>query len=212
MCRVFNDWGLLRLVATGMPGVMLERTQSGVRRYKLEGSGDFRSPECVALLQEADIVTTNPPFSLFRDYFGLLAAHGKRFLIVGPLNAVKYQSVFPMIKSGDAWLGAGQLKGFLMPDGGYADIGNARWFTNIGKNDRAFINLEARYDEAKYPRYDNLDAIEVKFVKDIPCDYDGVMGVPSSVLEKHCPAQFEITGIAAGQWGGQAGRSAMRTL
>lgn len=171
-------------------------------------TGDFRSRECIELLKEADIVVTNPPFSLFREYIGQLMKYGKKFLIVGHQNAITYKEVFPLIKDNKVWLGYG-FKGaaghFLSP---YEDIATAgdhkkgmirvsgvTWFTNmeIPKRNEE-LDLVCRYSPEEYPKYDNYDAIEVSKTLNIPCDYMGVMGVPITFLDKYSPKQFEIIG------------------
>ncbi len=178
---------------------------------KLNGDGDFRSPECVALLDEADIVVTNPPFSLFREYMALLMEHGKKFLIVGNMNAVTYREIFPLIRDNKIWLGnkAGHFwfkvpahyeeKGtdFKIDETGqkWRRMGNICWFTNldIAKRHEEMV-LFRHYSPNEYPTYDNYDAIDVTKTTDIPCDYFGVMGVPITFMQYHNPDQFEILG------------------
>lgn len=179
----------------------------------LEGDGDFRSPESIALLQEADIVVTNPPFSLFREYIAQLMEHDKKFLIVGNQNAITYKEVFRLIKEDRLWLGynSGDMK-FKVPDyyaprdtrfwidengQKWRSLGNACWFTNLDLSKRHDdLILFKNYSPSDYPRYDNYDAIEVSRVADIPADYEGVMGVPLTFLEKYNPDQFEILGLS----------------
>lgn len=179
----------------------------------LDGDGDFRSPECIELPKLADIVVTNPPFSLFREYLAQLVEHDKQFLILGGQNAITYKEVFPLIAEGKVWLGwdNGGTKWFRVPDnydiktesrtktaGGiqYFSMGNICWFTNLDHKKRhEELVLTARYTPEDYPRYDNYDAIEVSRVADIPEDYEGAMGVPITFLDKHNPDQFEILGI-----------------
>ena len=172
-------------------------------------TGDFRSPECTALLQEADVVVTNPPFSLFREYIGQLMAYGKKFLIIGPQNAITYKEIFPLIKDNKIWLGYGFNVGnayFHVPNaekeyavGVYDEktqlvkFRNCHWFTNLEIPKRhEELDLVCRYSMGTYPVYDNYNAIEVSKVADIPCDYDGAMGVPITFLDKYNPDQFEI--------------------
>ena len=167
---------------------------------QLEGDGDFRSPECLELLDQADIVVTNPPFSLFREYIGLLEEKGKGFIVIGPQNAITYKEIFPLIKDNRLWSGFGHVKQFVQPDGTVKKLGNVCWFTNLDiKKRHEELILVKRYHghESDYPRYDNYDAINVDKVKDIPEDYDGVMGVPITFLDKYNPDQFEILGIMA---------------
>jgi hypothetical protein len=162
----------------------------------LEGDGDFRSPECVELLKQADIVIGNPPFSLFREYVDQLMEHGKEFVIVGSINALTYKNVFGYIQAGRLWTGNRHPKKFLQPDGGIKQMGNICWFTNMPVPKLLEpIELWRKYTPEMYPRYDNYDAINVNRVWDIPVDYPGVMGVPLTYLTVHCPAQFEVVGV-----------------
>ncbi|NJB90042.1 hypothetical protein GGR90_002217 [Sphingopyxis italica] len=174
--------------------------------------GDFRSRECVALLEEADIVVTNPPFSLFREYVAQLVDYGKQFLIIGNQNAITYKGVFTFIKNNKMWLGIdnGGTKWFRVPndydiqtesrkkikDGvKYFSMGSVVWFTNMDNPKRHdSIPLFKKYSSAEYPAYDNYDAIDVARVADIPIDYDGVMGVPITFLDKYNPEHFELVG------------------
>ena len=180
----------------------------------LEGNGDFRSPECVDALKEADIVVTNPPFSLFREYVAQLVAYDKKFLIIGNINCITYKEIFPLIKENKLWLGYGFNGGnayLRLPNGQYKEFAegvfnaetglvkfrNLHWFTNLDVRKRhEDILLFKRYAEEPelFPRYDNYDAIEVSKTAFIPCDYFGVMGVPITFLDKYNPAQFEILG------------------
>jgi len=181
---------------------------------ELKGDGDFRSKECVNLLKSADIVVTNPPFSLFREYVAQLVTYGKKFLIIGPQNAITYKEVFPLIKESKLWLGYGFASGnayFTVPqsvidnkafaEGVYdaathrVHFRNCHWFTNLDHKKRhEKLILYKKYSEEEYPKYDNYDAINVNKTADIPDDYDGVMGVPITFLDKYNPEQFEIIG------------------
>lgn len=174
---------------------------------ELEGDGDFRSPECLALMDEADIVCSNPPWSLFRQYLALLMEHDKKFIIVGNKNAVTYKEVFPLLKDNKLWIGARSMnKDFWLkvPDGAsYEKMVDgipmkhimACWFTNLDlKKRHEELILVKRYTPEAYPHYDNYDAIEVSKVADIPCDYAGIMGLPVTWLDKYNPEQFEIIG------------------
>ena len=180
---------------------------------ELEGNGDFRSEECLALLDEADIVVTNPPFSLFREYVSILMEHQKKFIIMGNINAVTYKEFFPLIKDGLVWPGASFNKTmeFILPDDyqkwnyRMADgrkvgkVPTIAWYTNLDiKKRHEELILVKKYagHEDEYPTYDNYDAIEVSKVADIPFDYDGIMGVPITFLDKYSPDQFEIIGIS----------------
>lgn len=177
----------------------------------LKGNGDFRSPECVELLKEADIVVTNPPFSLFREYVAQLMEYEKKFLIIGNVNAVTYKEIFPLIKENKIWLGVSIHSGdrkFWVPDyyalnaagcgidesgKKYIRVKGVRWFTNLDHNKRhEELDLVCRYLPEEYPKYDNYNGIEVSKTANIPCDYAGVMGVPITFLDKYNPGQFEI--------------------
>lgn len=177
-------------------------------------TGDFRSKECVELLQEADIVVTNPPFSLFREYLTQLINYNKEFVIIGNVNAISYKEVFPLIKSEKVWLGPSITSGdrkFNVPDDyplnaagcgidqdgkRFIKVKGVRWFTNLDHKKRhEKLDLVCKYSPEEYPHYDNYDAIEVSKTANIPCDYEGIMGVPITFLDKYNPEQFEIKGI-----------------
>ena len=192
--------------------ILLENNRNGITC--LDGDGDFRSPECVAALREADIVVTNPPFSLFREYVRQLVDADKKFLIIGNINCITYKEIFPLIKDDKLWLGYGFKHDphFKTPDDyeerstrfwidkrgqKWRSFGNLHWFTNldIRKRHEDIILFKRYRDEPElFPRYDNCDAIEVPKTAFIPCDYFGVMGVPITFLDKHNPDQFEIVG------------------
>lgn len=177
----------------------------------LKGNGDFRSEECIELLKEADIVVTNPPFSLFREYVAQLMEYGKKFLIIGNQNAITYKEIFHYIQVNRIWLGykCGDMK-FTVPDyyeerttrfwidefgQKWRSMGNICWFTNLDTTKRhETLPLYKKYTPEDYLKYDNYDAIEVGKTSDIPYDYDGVMGVPITFLDKYNPEQFEILG------------------
>jgi hypothetical protein len=169
-------------------------------KYELQGDGDFRSKEMIELLNRADIVSTNPPFSLFREYMAQLMEYNKQFLIIGNMNVITYKEVFPLIRDNLIWFGvntSGHNMTFIS-DGEKKDV-TAVWFTNLEHYKRHKpLELNKEYNPVDYPKYDNYDAIEVSRVANIPKDYDGVMGVPISFLDKYCPNQFEIIGIACG--------------
>lgn len=172
--------------------------------HELSGDGDFRSAECIALLKQADIVVTNPPFSLFREYVQQLIEHGKKFLIVGNINAISYKECFELIKTNRMWLGYTCARHFMRPDGSMFESARSFWYTNLDTKMRhERLVLYRRYDPVKYPTYDNYDAIEVSKAVDIPLDYAGVMGVPITFLDKYNPEQFEILGITdrGNEWG-----------
>ena len=164
----------------------------------LQGNGDFRNQECVDLLKESDIVVTNPPFSLFREYIAQLIEYDKEFLIIGNKNSVSYKEIFPLLKNNKIWLGYNSPAEFNTPEGVTKKInGLSRWFTNLDikkRHEKLIKELYKQYSPNEYPQYDNYDAINVNKVADIPFDYDGVMGVPISFLDKYNPNQFEIIG------------------
>ena len=165
----------------------------------LEGNGDFRSDECVALLKEADIVVTNPPFSLFREYIATLVEHKKKFIVVGSKGAVIYKNIFKLIKKNKLWLGYNMPANFILPSGEIKAV-PAVWYTNINTKKRhedIILYKEYKKNKSDYPKYDNYNAINVDKVVDIPMDYDGVMGVPVTFLNKFNPDQFEIIGMLA---------------
>ena len=164
-------------------------------KINLKGDGDFRSPECIELLKEADIVITNPPFSLFREYVDQLIKNNKKFLIIGNDNAITYKEIFKLVKENKIWLGYTRVKEFHKPDGSTQKFGNVGWFTNLDvKKRHEDIILFKTYkgNKSDYPKYDHYDAINVDRTKDIPVDYKGAMGVPITFLDKHNPEQFEI--------------------
>ncbi len=222
-----------------------DKTGDGRIDYKdiewqyLEGDGDFRSKEVCKLRDEADIIVTNPPFSLFREFLAWIVAANKKFLIIGNMNAISYKEVFPMIRDNKMWVGAtgfvsdmvfGVPKGTIVKDsdkakaarlgyvGDYTRLGNSCWFTNIDHGRRhqplslmtVAENLRfSRHKEIRgkndYIRYENYDAIEIPYADAIPSDYEGVMGVPLSFLDKYCPEQFEIIGQTQGDSGKELG-------
>ena len=204
---------LRKLIATCYPKAFKVELGADKVITHMAGDGDFRSPECLIALKEADIVVTNPPFSLFREYVKQLTDYDKKFLIIGNMNAITYKEIFPLIMRDKLWLGYGFKGGdprFRVPDDyeerstrfwidahgqHWRTLGNLHWFTNLDIDKRhENITLRKNYSPENYPHYDNYDAIEVSKVADIPADYFGVMGVPITFLDKHNPAQFEIVG------------------
>ena len=204
----------------------------------LEGDGDFRSEEVKRLRDESDIIVTNPPFSLFREFLAWIMEAGKKFAIIGNQNAITYREVFPLIKDNEIWLGATGFANdmvFAVPEGteinpkdkakaerlgykgNYTRLGNSCWFTNIEHGRRHQpLQLMTMADNIKYSKhkevrgvgykkYENYDAIEIPYTDAIPSDYDGLMGVPKTFLEKYCPEQFEIIGNAHGDAGVELG-------
>lgn len=189
------------------------------QKTTFKGNGDFRSDECIEILKECDIVITNPPFSLFREYIAQLMEYDKKFLIIGNLNAITYKEVFRYIKENKLWLGHSIHSGdreFQVPDSyplnsagyridekgnKYIRVKGVRWFTNLD-NKKRHIDLirnvlYKKYNEVDYPKYDNYDAINIDKVADIPVDYFGYMGVPITFVDKYNPEQFEIAGLIA---------------
>ena len=184
----------------------------------LKGDGDFRSAECIKLLKQADIVCTNPPFSLFREYVAQLVKFDKKFLIIGSINAISYKEVFPLLKDGKMWLGCSIHSGdreFEIPDWytttspslrcdekgkRYVRVPGIRWFTNLDFKERHDeLILYKHYSPDEYITYDNFNAINVDKISDIPCDFDGLMGVPINLLDVFNPDQFEIVGYGKGE-------------
>lgn len=223
----FESLGLKKLISTGFKengkGVKLVYEGDKNSNFmvddeeiavtELEGNGDFRSEESIAYLKECDVVVTNPPFSLFREYVAQLMEYGKKFLIIGNQNAITYKEIFPYIKNNELWMGTTNNTGmyYIVPKGHeYAPtykfekeingvsvcrVPSVCWFTNITHARRnTELDLYKKYSADEYPKYDNYDAIEVSKVSEIPMDYEGVMGVPITFLYKYCPTQFEIIG------------------
>lgn len=227
----FKDYGLKRLITTCYKSrnsdlfsdhsseQSFARFFDGKREREtiLQGDGDFRSDECIEFLEQADIVVTNPPFSLFREYLPQLIQNSKKFIILGNMNAFKYKEIIPFFLENKCWYGAtaaGKRLWFGVPehyeftgaenDRKTDDNGNKflrmkgviRWFTNLDHKYRHdHLVLWSEYDEKDYPKYDNYDAIEVSRTKLIPKDFDGMMGVPISFMDKYNPEQFEILDI-----------------
>lgn len=211
--KKFSDYGLKKLITTsynenGHGSVLIyEGDTNGngklddaeIKVSELKGNGDFRSEECIELLKEADIVVTNPPFSLFREYIATLVQYDKKFLVIGNKNAITYKEIFPLIKENKLWLGYYCPNEFRLPNGDTTKKVNGlcRWFTNLDiKKRHEDLILYKKYTAEEFPKYDNYDAIEVSKTSDIPMDYDGIIGVPITFLDKFNPSQFEIVGIA----------------
>lgn len=182
---------------------------------ELIGDGDFRSEECLELLSESDIVVTNPPFSLFREYVATLMSYGKKFIIIGNQNAITYKEFFPLLKNNEVWIGGGFSGNVGFFESPYEDtaassqhkkglirVSGVMWFTNLDiKKRHEQMILVKRYNSELYPKYDNYDAINVDSTADIPCDFDGVMGVPITFMDKYSPDQFEIIGLGIANLG-----------
>ena len=214
--RKFGDFGVKKLISThydsSKPTYKLELYNGDIKEIEtpLRQNGDFRSEECVELLKEADIVVTNPPFSLFREYVSLLMEHKKKFLIIGSLNSISYKEIFSLLKENKIWVGYNNgYKEYIIPnhykvnDNGcreengikYSGMGNTYWFTNLEIKKRyEDIILYKKYNEKDYPKYDNYDAINVDKIKNIPVDYYEYIGVPITFVDKYNPKQFEIVG------------------
>ena len=231
----FEHLGLKKLIATHYdsekPTYKIELTKDingdgkvtkeDIVKTPLKSNGDFRSEECIELLKEADIVVTNPPFSLFREYVDQLIRYNKKFLIIGNPNAITYKEIFPLIKDNKLWVGYKSMgadmlfttskeyeqelratkkegSGYRIIDGNFYARASAIWFTNLPtkkRNEELILFRKYSDDPSKYPTYDNYDAINVDKVADIPEDYMGVMGVPITFLDSYCPKQFEIIDI-----------------
>ncbi len=190
----------------------------------LQGDGDFRSKECIELLKKADIVVTNPPFSLFREYVSQLVEYDKHFIILGNSNALTYKEIFKLIRENKVWLGASIHSGdveFMVPNDyeirskslridemgrKFIRVPSIRWFTNLDYIERhEDLILYKKYNEEEYPKYENFDAINVDVTKDIPVDYAGAMGVPITFIDKYNPDQFEIIGLGISNSGIEIG-------
>lgn len=222
----FGRLGLKRLVATYYQpnGVSYRMDYMGGNDSDISvgvssvilGDGDFRSEACLSILDECDIVVTNPPFSMFREYIDILIQHQKKFLILGNMNALNYKNIFPLIRDNRLWYGATihsgsrefrvpkeyplDASGVRVDECGtqYIRVKGVRWFTNMDYAMRYHpLALSCHYTPDKYPKYDNYDAINVDKYKEIPMDYDGVMGVPITIVDFFCPDQFEIIGMTA---------------
>jgi len=224
-CLNFEHLGLKKLISTHFqtekPSYKLEIVKDingdgkinciDTVRTPLKQNGDFRSPECIEILKEADIIVTNPPFSIFREYVAQLIEFKKQFVIIGNLNAISYREIFKLIKEKKIWLGYSIHSGdreFRVPkdyplnavgnridkDGNkYIRVKGVRWFTNLDYKERhEDLILYKTYNDNEYPKYDYYDAINVDVTKDIPCDYEGRMGVPITFMDKYNPDQFDI--------------------
>ena len=205
----FDSFGLKKLIATHYNEegkaykiwIDSDTTNDGfiddadAMQEDLKGNGDFRSPECLEIMKECDIVCTNPPFSLFREFVDAIMTADKSFLIIGNQNAFTYKEIFKLIRDNKIWTGYNMVKKFNQPDGSIKTFGNVCWFTNLDtiKRNEELV-LTKKYSSAEYPKYDNYDAIEVNKVVNIPSDYFETMGVPVTFIDKYNPNQFEIIG------------------
>ena len=224
----FQKLGLKKLITSGLNenGTGVVAIQKGDDIDIYDGNGDFRSEECIEFLKEADIVVTNPPFSLFREYVAQLMQYGKKFLIIGNMNAITYKEIFPYIKNNELWMGykslgsdmffnvpqnyVEELKATKTQGGGWREldgiimgrVATACWVTNLEHSKRnEELILYKHYSPTEYPKFENYDAIEVSKVAEIPMDYEGVCAVPISFINKYCPNQFRILGIMSGAKG-----------
>jgi len=211
----FEHIGLKKIISTHYdyekPTYKLEYNGKELIKTDLLENGDFRSAECIELLKEADIIVTNPPFSLFREYVAQLMKYNKSFIIIGSLNAIGYKEIFPLLQKDKMWFGCSihsgdrefrvpshyplNAAGFRIDTSGnkYIRIKGVRWFTNLDIKERhEDLILYKNYNENDYPEFDNYNAINVDKTKDIPIDYDGGMGVPITFMDKYNPDQFEI--------------------
>ena len=208
----FDAFGLKKLIATHYDEngkaykIWIDEDTTGdgfvddadAKQEDLEGNGDFRTPECIEILKECDIVCTNPPFSLFREFIDWIIKENKQFLIIGSQNAFTYKETFKLIKENKIWTGYNMVKEFNQPNGNVKKFGNICWFTNLNTNKRLEeVILTKDCYSNYYSKYDNYEAIEVSKVVDIPKDYKGIMGVPITFIDKYNPNQFEILGCSA---------------
>lgn len=227
-CKCFKDnfeyLGIKKVMATnydiGDGAYKWEYDGENETVTELEGNGGFETAECIEFLKEADVVVTNPPFSLFRAYVKQLMDYGKKFLVIGNQNAITYKEIQPYIKNNELWLGTSNNNGmYYLVSNDYEYSPNYKfkkeidgkkvcrvpsvcWFTNIENKRRNMpIDLYKKFNKNEYPKYDNFEAIDVKKVELIPTDYDGVMGVPITFLYKYCPKQFEILAFMTGAKG-----------
>ena len=209
-CQYFHDYTNRGFVVEYNPNNKIGKWSV---KY-LKGDGDFRSDECIEILKQADIIVTNPPFSLFREYVDQLVQKGKKFLILGHQNAIHYKDIFPLIKNNKIWLGKSIHSGgreFMIPKdykistknsrvdeqgNKFVEVPGVRWFTNLNAGQHyEDLVLTCKYTPEKYPKYDDYDAINIDKTKDIPIDYKGKMGVPLTFIDKYNPDQFEILGL-----------------
>lgn len=215
----FEQLGLKKLIATAFCqkscGLVAEVSRDSKHYGRLKGDGDFRSDECIGYLKQADIVVTNPPFSLFREYVAQLIEYNKSFLIIGSKNAITYKEIFPLIKNNQMWLGPAFNRGnafFKVPkdtlrdyangvydaESGLVKFRNVGWYTNLdfqARHEELILYKKYYGNEEEYPKYDNHDAINVDKTADIPCDYFEKMGVPITYLDKHNPELFTLEDI-----------------
>ena len=219
----FKQLGLKKLISScyiqDSQGKLFEYDGKDMRTRLLNSDGDFRSKECTQLLNQADIVVTNPPFSQFREYIAQLIEYKKKFLIIGNVNAITYKDIFPLIKENKLFIGQSMSSGDrefgvpkdypLISSGNRVDsegnkfirVKGVRWFTNLSytkRSENLILDKTYKGNESYYPKYENYNAINVDKTKEIPNDYKGLMGVPITFMDKHNPEQFEIVGLGQG--------------
>lgn len=215
----FKHLGLKKLISThfdaNQPSYKLEMVSMEQLPIQtpLNENGDFRSKECIDILKESDIVVTNPPFSLFREYMAQLIDNNKQFIIMGSTGATGYNEIFKLFKQNKVWLGAtpAGTKTFKTPyENTYRKLGNVSWYTNVDhkkRHEELILYRNYKDNETDYPKYDNYDAININKTSEIPQDYNGLMGVPISFMDKYNPEQFEIIGIARELTKAKSGKS-----
>lgn len=207
----FEELGLKRLIATHYsdndPYILEKVVGKEYTKMPMKGDGDFRSKESIELLKESDVVITNPPFSLFRELVALVLEYGKSYILLGNMNAVAYKIMFPQLLERTGFVSNKRIQNFIKPDGSIQKFGNIFWYSNIESSHESkhnpFLPLtESYYGNPKFKFYDATDILNVDKLKDIPYDYDGLMGVPITILTKYNPEQFEIVGLMSSGGGG----------
>ena len=204
----FQELKIKKLISTYLSEEAYKTVYNGttIEKTKLIGNGSFESEECLDILKEVDIVITNPPFSIFSEYLSSLINNNKKFLVIGNKNAVIYKDVFPYIRDNKVSLGFNNITKFYQPDGKIKKFGNIGWFTNIkSKNKKKPLLLTEEYNNNKYKKYYNFDAINVDRLVDIPKDYCDVMGVPITYIDYHNEEMFDIVGIDGKDFGEELG-------
>lgn len=192
----FEQLGLQKLICTGISGEHFEF--DGNATYTTSINGDFRSDECQAVMDSCDIVITNPPYSLFNGFISTIAIHEKDFLVIGPKSAVSYSSVFPMFHDGRCRIGYTAPNYFTTPSGDVANLqGMSRWFTSLPTPGKKYFTPTASINEREYQRFDLYPATNVDKTSDIPCDHDGLMGIPITAIEKINPSEYELVDLIA---------------
>lgn len=204
----FRELKIKKLISTYLSEEAYITVYNGttIEKTKLSGKGSFNSEECLTILKEVDVVITNPPFSIFSEYLSSLINNNKKFLVIGNKNAVIYKDVFPYIRDNKVSLGFNNITKFYQPDGEIKKFGNIGWFTNIkSKYKKKPLLLTEEYNNNKYKKYYNFDAINVDRLVDIPKDYCDVMGVPITYIDYHNEEMFDIVGIDGKDFGEELG-------